>query len=271
MTNASSRVNSFDLFLKYGAAFFATAYGLGVIYQHAVWFSMGAPNATFPLADSGYFVQGVTVEVVCMIFALLSIIQGGFKNLVDLLFFEHPLPQFIAGIVEFVEGSRLQLAVLQFLVPFTFFVWWFYTKADFTIGTTLILAASSALVNVIVSLTLLNPDVFLSATLRQQLGILTFVGLGLLAFAAGWGVAEGRRFLREPDLNARLLIAPDAVEGLKELGLVFPDASKGTTFAQPTATVSVLYEGETLYVVRTANGKVLQIKGDKVWSSAPAP
>jgi hypothetical protein len=71
--------------------------------------------------------------------------------------------------------------------------------------------------------------------------MLVFVGIGLIIFSVAFGIADGRRPLRHPEKRVRLLIAPDSIDGLKRLGLVFPDVSNGGASAEPTDAVSVFY------------------------------
>jgi hypothetical protein len=106
---------------------------------------------------------------------------------------------------------------------------------------------------------------------RQQLAMLVFVGIGLIIFSVAFGIADGRRTLRHPEKRVRLLMAPDSIDGLKRLGLVFPDVSNGGASAEPTDAVSVLYRGESMYVLRTKDGRIVQIKSEKVWSVASEP
>jgi hypothetical protein len=106
---------------------------------------------------------------------------------------------------------------------------------------------------------------------RQQLAMLVFVGIGLIIFSVAFGIADGRRTLRHSEKRVRLLIASDSIDGLKRLGLVFPDVSNGGASAEPTDAVSVLCRGESMYVLRTKDGRIVQIKSEKVWSVASEP
>jgi hypothetical protein len=142
---------------------------------------------------------------------------------------------------------------------------------DLSFRWTAALALACAVVNLMESAIMLSPDAYVSSTVRQQLAMLMFVGIGLAVFPVAFGIAEGRQTLRHPERGIRLLIAPDAIDGLKRLGAVFPDATNGGASAEPTETVSVLYRGESMYVLRTKDGKVVQVKNDKVWSIASEP
>lgn len=71
--------------------------------------------------------------------------------------------------------------------------------------------------------------------------MLVFVGIGLIIFSVAFGIADGRRTLRHPEKRVRPLIAPDSIDGMKRLGLVFPDVSNGGASAEPTDAVSVFY------------------------------
>jgi hypothetical protein len=77
------------------------------------------------------------------------------------------------------------------------------------------------------------------------------------------GIADSRRTLRHLEKRVRLLIAPDSIDGLKRLGLVFPDVSNGGASAEPTDAVSVLYRGESMYVLRTKDGRIVQAKATR--------
>jgi hypothetical protein len=93
------------------------------------------------------------------------------------------------------------------------------------------------------------------------------VGVSLIVFSAGYGVAAGRERLREPAKSARLLIAPEAIDGLRRLGVPFTDANGGRS-AGLTDGVNLLSEGNRMYIIRLKNGEIVQIKNDKVWSLA---
>jgi hypothetical protein len=134
---------------------------------------------------------------------------------------------------------------------------------DLSFRWTAALALACAVFNLMESAVMLYPDAYVSSTVRQQLAMLMFVGIGLAVFSVAFGIAEGRQTLRHPERRIRLLIAPDAIDGLKRLVAVFPDATNGGASAEPTETVR-LYRGESMYVLRTKDGKVVQVKNDKV-------
>jgi len=276
METTNLRVNVFELLLKYGTALFACSYALGVIKEHAFWFTMGAGSIVFPLADSGYFVEGLFVELLCLLIVVLGILTHGLIGILVLLWKGRPLPQLIHKLPKLLNirlakwiadfGEPLYLAI----VAFSFFFWTFRFQDGFSIKAAIWLALAAAVVNLVLWLVFSDQGVYFAMPFGQQFGIATLVFVCLIAFAVGSGIAAGHRSLKKVDASARFLIAEDAVEGLKRLGVNFPDEMQGShPQAQVTDTVDVLYEGDKQYVIRTKDDRVLQITSEKIWSVAP--
>ncbi|MBZ5679926.1 MAG: hypothetical protein LAO24_07455 [Acidobacteriia bacterium] len=258
--------------LKYSAAFLAIAYALGFLEQSSFAATVGVGEFRVRLADTNYLIRGLLVEAFCIGASVANILFLEFASHVFVLLFGRPAPDWIQRQAAFHDRKyRLGLVLGQVAVSLSAVLIVGRFLLRLSLGWSVSLAVSCGIVNLVVSLILVQPEVYFSSTVRQQLSLLMLVALGLTVFSLGLGIADGSELLQKPGRSVRLLIAPDAIDGLKHLGIAFPDSSCGTTSAEPTESIHVLYQGESMYVVRTKNNSVVQIKSDKVWSVEPSP
>jgi hypothetical protein len=269
---SSSSRNALDLMLKYSAVFVAVVYASGFLEQSSLAATVGAGALDGRLADASYLMRGLGVAVLCVGASVGSILSLELVRHASVLFLDHRVPNWIRNGVGLHDRLlRTGLLTVQVIAAFGAMLIISRFMLHLSFRWTVSLAVACSVVNLLVSLVLVDPEAYFSSTARQQLSLLMLVGLGLLVFSVGLGIADGRRELQESGPRARLLIAPDAIDGMKHLGIAFPDANCGTASAEPTDSVRVLYQGESMYVVRTKDGRILQIKSDKVWSVAPSP
>lgn len=86
------------------------------------------------------------------------------------------------------------------------------------------------------------------------------VALAILAFAVGtwaWDAPGGQGIVR-------LLVAPEAVAGVEELGVNFPGKDSAGS-ARLSNEVVMLYTGSRTYTFRLDNKQIVQLNKDKVW------
>jgi hypothetical protein len=264
LDSRSSSTNALDLLLKYGAAFLAIAYIMGLTAQIFASRELNLPPL-FRFNDAGYLTLGVMSTFYCfgppvvillgldVVFLLIGKpvhweLDNRFRLLIS------------CGVaIGCAIASSVRLPGLR-LHPY------FRLPFGWSVGA----ALAVFVVTLIAVQILVDPAVYLLSTTRQQLGMLVISCICLVIYAASVGVEISRLpgFVE----RARLLVAPDAVDGLKRFGIVFPDAACGAVSAQVTEPIDLLRRGESVYTVRTNGGKKLQIRNDKVWSvESPSP
>jgi hypothetical protein len=157
-SNASHNTNAIDLILKYGAAFFAVAYALGIVKEIAAMMTVGAVPTPIPWTDTANFLKGVLIEGLCTSSVLVSILAWGLLSLICLLFSEQPVPNLMKKQRRFSE-PQVRVALVLYLVSVSFVstAAFFRFNRGFPIRTTLGLALASSLVNMALFLALLKP------------------------------------------------------------------------------------------------------------------
>jgi hypothetical protein len=113
---------------------------------------------------------------------------------------------------------------------------------------------------------MLFPAAYSRLTKLQHCAVILFLAasLGTLAFASGtwtWDISSGQGV-------ARLLIAPEAIEGAREMGVTFPEGTGGGS-ARLSEQVVMLYTGTRTYTFRLNDKRVVQLTRDKVWGMTP--
>jgi hypothetical protein len=91
----------------------------------------------------------------------------------------------------------------------------------------------------------------------------------LALFCVQCGYAHWCRQAQSTGASTRLLVAPEAVEGARMLGVVFSDGKQASGLPELTAPVRVLYEGDRTYVLRLGSGAIVQLSKEKIWGIRP--
>lgn len=86
----------------------------------------------------------------------------------------------------------------------------------------------------------------------------------LFLFSGAAADVEAERAKRDPRRDIQFLIAPEAVDGARQLGIPFtrPLDQSPMELTQP---VHLVYSGERTYALRLADGRLVQLSKDKVW------
>lgn len=69
----------------------------------------------------------------------------------------------------------------------------------------------------------------------------------------------------------RVLIAPEAIDGARQLGIHFANATVPSGAPQLSDPVSLAYPGDRSYFLVMPNGAVVRLSKDKVWGVVTEP
>ena len=100
---------------------------------------------------------------------------------------------------------------------------------------------------------------------EQQFGLVAIIAACIFCVSLLMGQREWARATAREN-SIRLLIAPEAITGARQLGIAFPE-TKGSTSAQLSENLNLLYVGERMYLVRIKDGHIVQLSKDKVWGA----
>jgi hypothetical protein len=100
--------------------------------------------------------------------------------------------------------------------------------------------------------------------LRYYLAV-AYVVFGLIAFSSIQGFQRTRG--HQQVHKVRLLVSPDAKAGAKDLGIEFSLQQRAGTEPELSAPLTILIDDDKTYLLRTDDGKVLELAKDKVWGA----
>jgi len=155
-------------------------------------------------------------------------------------------------------ATILQLLVgVSINVYMTYRLLWHYHYG--TIRECLTVAAVASLPAGIAIVLFLVPTTFKRLTAKHCIALIVLALYCLISYCVAMGDVFSQK-KRNAQYEHRLFIAPDAVGGVKELGINFPH----DTMTEP---LHLLYSGDRVYVIGLPNGKTALISKDKVWGA----
>lgn len=255
----TERTSALDIIVRYAAFFSAFVYGIGFLEEIEYARNLGVGSFDFPLANPRYFVVGTVLLLPCLWSAVLAVPK-------DIFFSGHHNREMFASSDERFQKIEYFVArVSVFVAVFAASHWIYFVP---TIRS-LILAILTYVINVIAIKVIRSPDQYLQ--IGKQVGVILTMATLVSMYSVQCGYAHWCREMRREKTNTRLLIAPEAVEGARALGVAFPSNVKSSIGSpELTEPVRVLYEGERTYVLRLGSGSILQISKDKIWGIAPS-
>ena len=98
----------------------------------------------------------------------------------------------------------------------------------------------------------------------RQITILTYLVILLLLYAEGIGRTHFHILIgSNSEPRTRMLVAPEAIEGAMQLGLVFQGG--GPNSARLSQPLEIVLDGETNYVLRLNKNAIVKLRKEKVW------
>jgi hypothetical protein len=253
---SSSDSNAIDLFIRYGAAVAAVAYGLGLVEESELLWRIGI-RGDFSFADPRYFAVGASLLNIPMFPALLAIAaQGWYLASHD--------PE---GRAER-ELSRYT-SVLSFVVTFGAIFVVALMRFDAWFRDALWVSTAGAAAGGLAAFELGRMRKRNRPGLWEQVYPLLAIAILLAAFALGAGKVHWRHVLAQQGQEPiRLLIEGETVRGAQQMGLTFPGLQQGDKSAELSGPVEIVFESERMYVLRV-NGQVVRLGKGKVLGSVP--
>ncbi len=245
-----------DVLLKYSVALAAVVYGIGCTVNIAYVSKMGTGISDISLADPAFVARGALLGAFVVVGALIAVVTYFLLN--------HP--RMLGGAH---TSASLRLSVLWaptavVLVYWVFELFELRRKFGAAYTDALWIAVPAAASTLILVWMVLAPRIFLEADTLQQVAILTILALCLYNYASRWGRMEWR-YVTDGAGTVRLLVAPDAVAGAKQMGLSFTQKNMADSMAQLSDPIVLVYSGGRTYFVRLGSGQIVQLQKDKVW------
>jgi hypothetical protein len=255
MGTAPSDSNAIDFSLKYGAAIAAVAYGLGFVEEHDLLRRFGI-HSDFSLADPRYFAVGALLLSLSMLNVLVVVSSRDWFRVVVFRKPEEP-------------GAAQRGAGLCFVLTFVGIFTISLTRYHGWIRDALWVSLAGACAAGMAVFEINRLKMRDRPGLGEQVYPLMLVTLCLLILALGAGKLHWRYLLtKEGQQQVRLLIEGDAVRGVQEMGLTFPQLQSGDKSAELSGPVEMVFESDRTYVLRV-NGQVVRLGKGKVLGTVP--
>lgn len=255
--------NVLDVLIKYATAFTVCVYAAGFF----AWFQyisiLGAPpGEDLELANPRYLILGATVLGLVIIGSLLPILVQ--------LVVEHPMTSELPGLGDAFSKIRrgrvfkLIRLGLMVLIPIEIAVVKFCTSAPNGAARSVALQFGFWFCPtcLLLSLTLMFPRIVTQLNQAKQAAFLLIASLLLIGLSTTFGAY--RALSRVPD-KIFLIIAPEAVPGVKELGMKFREHGVDPATAGISEAVDLASSSGRSYLVRLSNGHWVRISKEKVW------
>lgn len=255
-----SQMNALDLVLKYAAVFAALVYGVGFLEEIEYASRLGIGSVDFPLANPRYFAIGTLLMFGCLSSVAFVLPMGVWM-----------IRRVGAG--EEREGRREHMEKLNYaLARISVFAlalvlshWIYLVPTVPALG----LSGVVLLINAIALEMISSPHRYLHLQVGQQLGLMLTLATALALFSVQCGYAHWCRQVQSTLASTRLLVAPEAIEGARMLGVVFSDGKRASGLPELTEPVRVLFEGDRTYVLRLESGAIVQLSKEKIWGVRP--
>jgi hypothetical protein len=264
MDTTPSDSNAIDLFIKYGAAIGAVAYGLGLLEQYDFFERVGI-RGDFSFTDPRYFALGTYLLGQAM-FPLAAV---SFEPWLSALLYPErgaKKPDLLARLE--VKLNRYA-AVLYVLITFGMIFTLALTVDHAWVRDALWVSTAGAAAGGIAIFEIRRMRKRGRLDLWEPVYPLFVITFCLVFFALGAAKVRWRRVLAEQGQEqVRLLVEGDAVRGVQEMGLTFPELRSGDKSAGLSGPVEVVFESERTYVLRV-NGQVVRLGKGKVLGSVP--
>lgn len=256
-----SRTNALDLVIKYAAAFAALVYGIGFLEEVEYASRLGVGSVDFPLANPRYFAVGTMMLFTCL-WTVPLVLPVGISVAMKAAFDEKRLGRLTERVEKF-NYAFARIAV--FVAAFAATHWALLVPTAPALG----LSTVVYLINAIVLSIVRSPDRYLHSQIGHQLGLMLTLATLLVLFSVSCGYAHWRGQAQSTGAHTRLLVAPEAVEGARMLGVVFSDAKQSSGLPELSEPVRVLFEGDRTYVLRLNSGTIVQLSKEKIWGIRP--
>jgi hypothetical protein len=261
----TSPTNALDLVLKYAAVFAALVYGVGFLeeIEYASWLGVGSVD--FPLANPRYFAVGSLMLLACLwsvALVLPAVLPPGPWTIRRAGSDEETLRR----LTKEMEKVNYAIATIAaFVLAFAGSHWAYFLPTV----PALRLSAVVLLINAIALAIVRSPDRYFRLPIGHQLGVMLTLAALLAVFSVQCGYAHWCREAQTTGAKTRLLVAPEAVEGARMLGVVFSDEKRASGLPEVTEPVRVLFEGDRAYVLRLKSGTIVQLSKEKIWGIRP--
>jgi cytochrome c biogenesis factor len=256
--------NVFDLEVQYGALAIALAYLTGSSFEQGYAARLGVPMAEMQMSAPVLLVHGFTV----LLFSLIPTIAA-----IAYLRFIIPLYSDLDEQDERSKSYKFYTSAITWLFPLLYLpVVFFYLHHRSPRSTLVILWLMVAVYGINAGLGFL----ILRAEQIQirKMGITVQLAAVLTFVLAYRGVAMQDGKIEEQNQEAkkmRLLIAPEAVDGVRQLGIHFGNVAGPNGAPQLSDPVSLAYPGDHFYFLMMPNGAVIRLSKDKVWGVYTEP
>jgi len=257
---SETHTNPLDLLLKWGALLVGATYALGYIAISNALLTVNLPLGSPRWNEPRHFVLGGVIIVdslwpVVLLFLLTLVTE-------DLSPGAHE-----KRVARFWANHWLKVLIIAAAVAW--YVSCFRTARGE--GAPLFLALHFAADKVVAAALVSAVFVFQKELKRlnyiQKVGVI--IGIIIILWSVAW---QSGRILAlhmshaSPEKQVHLMIAPDAIPGAERLGLTFPQRQKSDSAAL-SDTVWSVYSDEDYYSVLLRDGRIVQLRRDKVWGA----
>jgi|SRR5208283_244693 len=256
----SAPVNLFDFEVKYGALVIALAYLVGYSFEQGFGLRLGVPSSEMQLSAASLLVRGFTLLFSSLFPSLFSLGYLGYLRFID------------KSSSNMLQQGSAESAVLRFapLIYGAAMCAYFYVRHSLPVYAVVFTVVEVTVMNAAVGLFLIHGERTLTWKLNplEQLATTIAVLLMFRTIAYNYGKIAERG---QEGQVVQLLIAPDAIDGARQVGIPFRTAKSSAGSEQLSDPVSFAYQGEHSYFLVLRDGAVVRFSKDKVWAVHMVP
>ena len=249
----AGKLNILDQIIKYNILLAMAAYAIGLFETSAYLYSVKTVLFDLNLADLRLFSSGAVI--------LMGLLRAPFCALLLSFWLDHR--QVKAARKNHVPRFQQSLRYTFLIVLILFGTLRYHSYANPLAG----MLASAACSTIIIS-AILFPSAYSKLSKLQQLTVIALLVVALLQVARIHGLEMAYR-LPDKSYMTHLLVAPDAVEGSKQLGITFL-VTQDEHSASLSEEVEVIKIGEKSYLLRTKGNQLVLLGRDKIWGLSDA-
>ena len=256
--------NVFDLEVQYGALALALAYLTGCSFEQGYVERLGVPLGEMQTSAPVLLVHGFTILLLSLIPTIVAI---------AFLRFIIPLSNGLDEQEENSKAYKLYAPAITWWLPLLYspaVFFYLYHRSSRSILTIVWIVIAVYSINTGIGLLMLKAE---QVQLRKM-GLIVQLAAVLTFILAYRGVAVHDGQIEEQVQEAkkvRVLIAPEAIDGARQLGMHFGSAPVTSGAAQLSDPVSLAYPGDRFYFLVMPNGAVVRLSKDKVWAVYTEP
>lgn len=263
----SAPANVFDFEVKYGALVIALAYLVGYSFEQGFAVRLGIPTSEMQLSAASLLVRGFMLLFSSLFPTLFSLGYLGYLRFIEKSSGNVLEQGSVSRFYKSPEGAVLRFSPLIYGVVMCVYFYFRHSRPVYAVVLTVL---EVTVMNAAVGLLLVHAERPLTRKLNPMEQLATTIAILLMFRTMAYNYGKIAERGQEAQV-VQLLIAPDAIDGARQVGIPFPTAKSSASSGQLSDPVSFAYQGEHSYFLVLRDGTVVRFSKDKVWAVHMVP